>query len=298
MDSFERSWRSVLIHCPLAGAAKAQLWTQQAYNTLGDRKGWSWLRKEDQFLVSASKTLTVGVTRGSKTVTGNFAASDDDRQFRVGNGIPYSIESVTVGVSATLDRSYGKATNAAASATILDAYVTAPSDFLRFLAVYDPGQQRLIEFNITEDELNEADPEREATAASPLVLASLKYNTSGRIQYELYPYRTVEAHYPFLYQRRPEELADATAWPGPLKARGDIIVTGALALAAEWPGDENRRNPYFNLQLAQRKLLQFERELAQLEFRDEEIYPTWWLAVGGQPRGRVWADSTYMRSHE
>src|SRR6266487_670425 len=113
----------VLGHAPLAGASLAREWTQWAYDEfVTARRSWSHLRVQSGLSVAASRTLTVGVTAASATVTGLFVAADVGRAFRVGTSPYYTITAVSVGVSATLDRVYLEATDAAATATVFDGY--------------------------------------------------------------------------------------------------------------------------------------------------------------------------------
>lgn len=281
-DTFAETWKAVRLHCPLATPFLVRYWVSEVYRRACSRRPWSFLRAESQFLTNAQKSGTVDVTRSSATVTGvglTFASTDADRQFRVGSGVPYTISTVNVGANTcVLDRTYGGTTATATTATILDAYVTCPTDFARFIVVIDPSAQVQLNWSITDEELNTWDPVRTSTG-SPTCLATRRYSStsaqSGRIQYELWPYQTSAAHFPFYYLKQVAALSDDTSFLGPFANRSDIILTGALAEAASWPGLEDHKNPYFNLTLAAGKKAEFEDELVKLECRDEELYLTW-----------------------
>lgn len=314
-DTFGQVWRAVKGHCPLASPMLVQYWVQQAYTHICDRRPWSWLRAEGEFLINASHSGLVNVTRGSATVSTAgiaagqmlFAASDQDRQFRVGTNQPiYTILAADpVAQTATLDRVYGGSSSLAGvglQATILDAYLTMPSDFQRFIAVLDPANNWQLHLWVTEEELNTWDAQR-SSVGTPWAVVSRRYQTqgtfTGRIQYELWPFSNAQKNYPYYYVRRPESLTDASTLLGPLAVNGNILVTLALAEAAEWPAFEDRRNPYFNLALAQMKRSQADKELNRLEVLDEEIYMTWLETVSWINRLQFAPiDSRYMQSHD
>lgn len=306
MDTFEDVWRKVKLHVPLADALLCQEWVQASWRRLCDKRPWSWLRSENEIITNDQVTGTVDITRSSATVTGVglvFAASDVDRQFRVGTNQPiYTITAVDLGLNtATLDRVYGGPTATATAGVVLDAYVTMPADFGRFLGVLDPQNGWQLRWWITEDELNLWDAQRSSTGTPWALVARRLASTTaldGRAQYELWPYATAAKNYPFYYIRRPPALQDSSTFEGVLADRGDLIILAALAEAAEWPGLEDRKNPYFNLRLAEIKRKQLVEELALLELRDEEVYMTWLETVSWINRGRAPIDSRYLQSHD
>lgn len=287
-------------------AQLAQAFVSETYRALCNLRPWSWLRAESEFLISPSKTGTCNVTRNSATVSGGtlaYATTDVDRQFRAGisNSI-YTIIAATA-TSYTLDRVYGGDTAALTSATVLDAYVTVPLDFSRFLAVLDMQNNWQLHLWITEDELNGWDAQRSSTG-TPWALVSRRLVTQGstaligRAQFELWPYATAQKNYPYYYIRQPETLVDTSNFLGPLQSRGDLIVTGALAMAAEWPGLEDRKNPYFNLALARMKREQFKEECDRLQVADEEVYMTWLATTNFGLWGFGPRDNRFLQSHD
>jgi hypothetical protein len=281
---------------------------KQAYNETCRRRPWSWLRAEAELIVNAATSGTCNVTRGSATISGGtltYPASDVDRQFRVGSSSPvYTIIAVTVGVSYTLDRVYGAATALATGATVLDAYMTMPADFQRFIAVLDTVNNWQLHIWMTDDELNTWDPQRSATG-TPWALASRRLKTQGtasligRAQYELWPYTLVDKNYPYFYARQPEALSDDTAFLGVLSTRGDLLLSLALSYAAEWPGTVDQRNLYYNAGLSASKRSQFNDDCDRLEVQDEEMYGTWLESVQLASR---WPyapfDSRFGQSHD
>ena len=292
----------------------AQYWSQQAYNKLCDMRPWSWLRAEGEFLINNSNTGLVNVTRGSNQVSTTgitsgqlvMVAADQDRQFRVGTRAPmYTIIAVDVTNQLyTLDRVYGNPSSPTGGlgATVLDAYLNAPSDFQRFIAVLDPANNWQLHIWVTEEELNTWDASRSSTG-TPWAVASRRLGTqgtfTGRVQFELWPYATAAKNYPFFYIRRPEVLTDSTVFLGPLANASDVLVQLALAEAAEWPAYEDRKNPYFNLSLAEMKRKNVEAHIARLEVLDEEIYMTWLETQSWISRLQFApVDSRYLQGHD
>lgn len=280
MATFGEVHRMIRLHCPLAPTMLTRFWAQKAYSYVCNLRPWSFLRAESEFLLNAQKTGTVNVTRGSATVSGGtmaYASTDLNRQFRVGLAPIYTIIAADA-TSYTLDRVYGNTTATATSATVLDAYLTVPEDFQRFLAVLDVVNNWQLHLWVTEDELNAWDAQRSSTG-TPWAVASRRLATagtlSGRIQYELWPYQTAQKNYPFYYFRRPETLEDDDVFIGPLAQSSDILVSLGLAEAAKWPGIEGKKNSYFNLSLAAQYEKDARGDLDRLQVLDEEIYMTW-----------------------
>ncbi len=314
-DTFGSVWRQVRLYCPLAPALLVQTWVKNATRQYSDERNWSFLRSEGEFVLAASKAGTVVLVHGSATVdsTGGatgitFAATDVGRQLQLGSGPPITITAVSLvaPTSATLERAWQGDASASISVTVADLYATCPADFGHFIAVLDPQNQRQIRVFMTELELNASDPSR-TDSSDPWALVSYRLSalpsTLGRVQYEWRPYwvGSTTRRYPFYYFRRPADPAEDDEFLGPLRARGDVILTGALAEAARWPGLAGSPNPYFNLALSGQLRAQFEKDMAMLEVRDEEIYMTWlddqnWAQRGGH--GSRPTDAAYLQCHE
>lgn len=284
-----------------------QSWVQTAYRHLCEKRPWAWLRAESEFLIDNQRTGTVTATYKSATIQGVslvFVAADAGRQFRVSTtGSPvYTILSVDLILNrATIDRPFGDTTATVQSATILDAYVTLPTDFGRFIAVLDPHNGWRLHIWETDDELNAADAQR-SSSGNAFALVSRRLSslaaTTGQVQYELWPYQTTQHNYPYFYIRRPEILSPTQLLPGLLAHRGDILQLGAIAECCDWPGpDAEHRNPYYNQVLARMKRDQFNAEISQLEVRDEEVYMTW-LTTALDDFSWVPIDSNFMQSHD
>ena len=304
--TFREVCLAVQARVPLAPALLAADWVQGSYNQICGRKRWSWLRGESEFILSAVNSGTLTVVHGSATVTGvgiTFAAADALRQFRI-SGPPYTILSVDLVLNtALLDRVYGGASAAASTGYVFDGYVTMPADFGSFIAVLDPTREDILDWWMTEDQLNATDPNRSETG-DPRALASRRPATAtsiiGRMQYEAWPYwvGSTTRPYRYYYSKRPATLTDDDYFVGPLRHRDDILILAAIEEAIEWPGPSlDKPNPYArDLRLAVRKAEKLERELLHLEREDEETYMTWLETVPWNLRRTV--SGRDYRSHE
>lgn len=303
-DTFESMYRGLLMYAPDLPPFLAQQFIRNRYRLICERRPWSGLRAESEFLPNIAKRAgTVSVTRGSYTVTGAgtaFAASDVGRQFMAALRAPiYTIDDVdATAQTLTLDRVFGGETSASASYVVLDAYVTAPSDFQYFEVVYDPQQNWRLRHWVTQQDIMRIDPAR-STTGTPWALVDRRFSTTaGLPQYELWPYTLTARNYPFYYIKRPADLiqdSDVPIYP----LRGDTIVSGALADLARWPGTPERPNLMFAkaIELSREYEKIFEDKLVDMERQDESMYMTW-LADG------TWAnypyapmDAAYMQNH-
>lgn len=288
-ETFEQVWRRVLHRCSLLPPLLARDIVQDAYRELIGRTRWGSQRGQADASIGAARTGTANVTVGSTAVAGvgiAFAATDRDRQIRLAasGGIPYSIDSVDVGANTcVLDRAWSGATATPATVEILDAYFTAPLDFAGFIAVLSITEHRQLRLWTTSDEINYYDPGRVVRGVPRAVVNRAPATTTsmlGRMQYEWWPYPSSAVVFPYYYFKTPSELADSATFVGPLRERTDVLVDFAMAKVANWPGTEERKNPYFNLGLGDRLTRIAEAKIALLEVDDQNIYMTWLETVG------------------
>lgn len=157
----------------------------------------------------------------------------------------------------------------------LDEYLTVPADFGAFKVVVDPSRQVRISYNHTLAELAHVDPGR--THGGPvmaLVAATPSTDPAsyGRARYLYYPNGAVST-LNIVYHKQADKLDDTSVFAGVLARNGEVLVAGALAQAALWPGTPDKPNPYFNAGLAQAKSLEFRNGIQGLSLRDDEQYP-------------------------
>lgn len=300
-SDFIQMVRSLRLFVPQLSLSLAEQFIRDRYRRLLERRPWSALRGEGEFLFDAAKTDgRVTFVRGTPTITGvgtTFDADDVGRQFKAGSGSPvYTITAVDVGGQIlTLDANIGVVTTANASYQIFDGYVTPPDDFMYFLVATDPIQGYNIRHWVTQDDLNAWDPMR-TFFGQPYVLAD-RMMISNQPQYEAWPYATTERVIHFYYIKRGADLVDDTdipIWP----IRSDVIVTGALADVCRWPGTAQQPNPMFaRLDIQRTYEAEYEDKLVDLERADESIFMTWlssnsWLSQPFAP-----FSTNYLQTH-
>lgn len=302
-DTFESMYRGLLMHAPDLPPFLAQQFIRNRYRLVCERRPWSGLRAESEFLLNDAKSAgVVTTTRGSATVTGDgtaFAASDVGRQFMAKGRAPvYTIVAVDAGAQTLmLDRVFG-GTSETGTYRILDAYVTAPSDFQYFEIVYDPVMNWRLRHWVTQADISRLDPAR-SSAGTPWAVVDRRHSTeTGRPQYEIWPYSHSARNYPFYYIKRPADLindSDTPIYP----IRGDILVSGALADLARWPGTPERPNLMFYkaIELSREYEKVFEDKLVDMERQDESTYMTWLAdgTVANWPYAPM--DAAYMQNH-
>jgi hypothetical protein len=284
-DTFSSMYNGLRLWAPDVPIFLAQQMIRDRYRRIAERRIWSDLRGEGEFIINDAKTAgTVTMTRESATVTGSgtaFAASDVGRQFMVGNRAPvYSVSAVGGATSLTLDRVFGDETDGPGlSYRILDAYVTCPSDFQHFIVVYDPKQNWRLRHFVTQDDVSRYDPAR-TSAGTPWALIDRRRSTlaatAGRAQFELWPYSVSERNYPFYYRQVVADLVDDSDTTIQ-SIRGDAVVIGARADLTMWPGSVERPNPMYDKSGAAYRVweAQFQDQVAELERADENTFMTW-----------------------
>lgn len=283
VNNFQEMARSLKLWVPSLPITLAEQMVRDRYRRTLERRPWSGLRGENQFLLNASKQDgTVAVTFNSASVVGtgtSFASTDVGRQFKVGTGSPvYTVTAVADTTHLTLDQVVGIATNTSATYVIFDGYVTCPTDFVRFIEVVNPQYGWRLRHWISQDELNSWDPQRtffgQAYALVDRRFSSLTA-TSGQIQYEAWPYASTQQVLRYFYVKRGSDLVNPTDTPI-FPIRSDVIVKGALADAARWPGTAEQPNLMFGRVDAWQTFQgEYEEEMIDLERQDEDIYLTW-----------------------
>lgn len=293
--TFGNTWRKVNLHVPVAPSLLVQSWVQDTYRQLTDMRGWGWRTVQSQLTFLAARTLaTVNVTLGSKTVTsaGLFVSTDQNRTFRVGTYPMYQIARYVDANTLELVLEYQGLSSGAVDAQILDAYVTMPVGFRRFMVIVDPINQRMVPWWCTQEELDLLDPTRTSADTVPRMLAasgmSQLPDSAGQTQYELWPKPSAAGSLQTYLVNGPRPLQDTDFFWGVLRDRTDVLIEGALARAAAWPGTTEKPNPYFNLGLATYHQKRFASLALQLDLRDDDQFQQSWSTIPWQ-RWSAWA---------
>lgn len=280
-QTFGDAWRTVRLHVPAAPTFLVREWVNVAWKRMARGRHWTFQRGETRLTINTARTIAIcTVTRGSATVTsaGLFVAGDAGRQFRVAASPIYTVQTVTDVNTIVLDIPYGETTSAIAAASIFDGFATLPADFESFRLIADPYNQRRLAFWITEDQINVLDPTWAAADSGPRVLVargggSTYTPTLGLVQYTYWPRPTAARSYPVIYNKQASRIDDSTIFRGVLADAAEVLIDGALAEAALWPGTPDKPNPYFNVGLAATKKAAFLDGVQHLALRDDEQAP-------------------------
>lgn len=293
LSTYDQLWKAVLLRCPAASPFLAQDWINFSFRRIVEKRRWSWLIKRSQFIMPAATTTgNVDVTLNSATVQGHgtgWTTAIIGQQFRIGLLTPiYDVIAVNVGtqqltLGSCTDGStalWGGATTLATGYQIYLAYPPVPTDFHAMDSIWDPAFAWRLWLTVKQNELNAYDAQR-AAQGTPYVCADYDYTViqlggaaiSPPIpRFEIWPHQLTLKTLPFLYESRPPDLNDANATL-PRFITGNVLLDGALAQAARWPGpDREHPNPYFNMQLALVQERLFDDQVRELERQDDEVY--------------------------
>lgn len=123
----------------------------------------------------------------------------------------------------------------------------------------------------------------------------------GLPRFEMWPHFQGQYNWPFIYISRPSDIED----PGsvlPYTIRGDVILEGALADLAGWPGNPpNNVNPYYSLAKADRHEKKFQSMVMELERQDDEIFETdvqYSQYIGLPFAPFPFADASWLQTHD
>lgn len=305
-QTFSDVWRNIALRVPGAPISLVQDWVQDAYDSVVGRRHWAWLRKDAFLTTLAARSVSITFTQGATGITsaaGFVVATDPGRQVRVSTGPIYTIDTVTDVNTATLTQAYAE-TGGASTATISDIYLPMPADFRSIHTLTDLTIQRPVAWWIAKDRLDLFDPGRIASDTRFRVLAAAAFSqvTSllGRVTYEAWPHPTAAGTYQLQYFTRTDTLTDDTAFTGVLATWTEALKKGALAEAAQWPGTVTQRNPYFNLQLADRLKAEFDQMVKALDVMDDDQYLMDLQQVDLSKFGlaAISADTTLMRQSD
>ena len=261
-EDFGYCWRTVRLYCPAAPTFLAREWVEVAWKQLLAARRWGFMRAQVTLHASLVPIpARLGVMRLGASRLGYIGG--------VHTTLPSRLGVMRLGASPLAYAGPVLTTNPASD---LGAYVTLPADFASFVVVADPVRQMRLCFRYNLEELLRADPSLNRTGA-PLAL----YPTTPDPETGLPRYRLVPSGVPTtlwaVYNRQGPRLSDLDHFIGVLADGAEVLVSGALAQAALWPGTPDKPNPYFNATLAQTKTTEFRYGIQMLSLRDDEQYP-------------------------
>jgi hypothetical protein len=281
LDTYSGIAGKVLLRCPKAGPLLARDWVVNAFRRIAERRAWSWLIKQGQFIMYPMYTTgTVTLTQGSATVPGvatGWTTAQIGRQFRTANNTPiYTVTAVDVVLQTlTLDLPWGPASVAGTQYKIYDAYVTVPSDFNYLITVWDPNYNWQLHLTLTQRELNSWDAQRSNQGQPSAIVFRDYYAATAGVpalpRFEIWPHVVSAYTLPYLYVARATDLNDTGALL-PRYIRGDVLLQAAMLEASQWPGPSaDEPNPYYSNTLARSLEDRLEYMIQELERQDEEI---------------------------
>lgn len=301
MSAFIDLWNELTQQVRSLDGLLAQKFVNRAWIDIGDSYEWSWLRAQGALSAPAAiSTGAVSINQFSRTLTFDAAATTvldsisadiplTTRSIKIASSPPYQIASYTPGGTATLDPlgpAFQEASVTLGSFSIVRAFYDVPSDFLRFISVYDPVSDYPLHHGpkLTQQLLDRLDPQRTTssqpaglyTAYTKRIQASTGETTSYSPRFEMWPHPTVARGYPFTYRRRtPEFVNDDDTLPGTIEA--ELVLWRAKFLAYEWAETNKANQPllqgpnWFNLAVLASK--EYGDGLRAAQKFDRETFP-------------------------
>jgi hypothetical protein len=278
-----------------------QRFIRDRYRKICDRVLWSFKLGRGTFQTpDAYSTGTVTMTNSSAIVAGSGTAWTSTligQQLKV-NGLVFTITAVGSTTSLTIDQSWYGSTTSGLTYIICQAYITpTPTDFHGWYSVIDPVSSWKLRLGMNSSEIDRIDARRSATG-TPYVLCNGVYNTASTpyMVYELWPSPLSIKQYMYTYERRIPDLTAPTDTPYAI-IRSDILVKGALADLARWPGTPERKNPMWDTMLInwRSREAEFEAEVQKQIVEDQTIMQND-LSFGRDFRYAP-IDANFMQSH-
>lgn len=276
----------------------AERFIRDRYRKACEKSLWSFkIGRGQLFTENIYNTGTVTLTKGDATVTGSgttFTSGMVGRQFRSG-GFVYTIDDYTSPTSIELDRDWQYTTQSGSLYDIVTSYLSpSESDFHAFVSIIDPARGWRLRTGYTVMDLDIVDPRR-AASSTPVLLAGMPYNGSTE-QYELWPNPTSNYQYPYIYEKRIADLSAASDTPFKI-IRSDILVKGALADLARWPGTPQEKNPFYDPYFNQWKSREndFDTELDRVMVEDQNILLTDYNHYSALPYAPL--DAKFFQNH-
>lgn len=301
-SNFEGLWKGLLVYAPELPTPLAQKFVNKAYSRILNQAILPNTFRESAFVVPAQyATGTLAVTNGSTNVVGTGTTWTSDmvgRQLIVNNRGPFlDISTVNSATSITTVQPF-IGTDFSGAYTIALVYIPMPSDFMSFRSVVDVVNNWKVWTDFTQEQIDVLDARR-IVSGTPWLMAVCRPSAPGTVnelvRYELWPRRTGGQTYPFKYIPKLALMSAPSDRPV-FPVRGDIILEGALAECAIWPGTKDAPNPYYDIQLHRTHEARFWKGLYDLE-REVQMTAQSWISYGDTSLPYAPLDAAYLQAH-
>lgn len=189
------------------------------------------------------------------------------RQLRLGATYPiYTVKAVVSATSLLLDMPWAGASASGMGYSILNLYLTLPTNLKHLMVAMDPRQPLSLQINYPIEHLNVIDPRRNG-AGPPVLLAPVSPSLAGNMRVEVYPPQSAERQIHILYAiqwkdlRRSSDLLPSFINP-------NVFVFGAAALALRTKTG-GAKDPYYDPVTANTYYGMSEKELEHAKIADE-----------------------------
>ncbi len=294
-NTFNDIWREMVFYNPDVPSRLLQAWVKDAFQEIRDAKLWSWAVGETDFLtIAAVSGGTITVTNASAAIVGvgtAFAAAHVGKQIKIGGRV-FTIASRSDTTNLVIDKNWPLATAGSTSYSILDAYVTVPTDFYGFVSVIDPDVPAKLWTNFDVSHIDFLDSKR-TTTGNPRLLADLKWSADSTPapMYELWPHQTGLKGLRALYWKIHSDFSKSQALPYTISDR--VIKHYVKSELADWPGTIERPNPMFSRLRSVHARAKFEKSLEDLMMQDDDIFNTdFWIDTPMTP-----LSDKFLREH-
>ena len=210
---------------------------------------------------------------------------------------PFSINAVTSPTSLILDNSWGQASFTGMSYQALLMYTSFGAPVKELVVVNDPVQQITLRLQVSQEELNQYDPNRTATD-SPQCIASLGPNLNRNMLWEIYPPQHTAWQLNCLMHIQAPELRLPSDMPPPF-LNSNVLVMGALADAfrTPCPRPPDNKDLFFSLENAAEYERRFDQAVIECMNSDEGLYQRAFSWNYSQTFGGMSMGSSWLQSH-
>ena len=262
-EDFGYCWRTVRLYCPAAPTFLAREWVNAAWKQLLAARRWGFMRAQVTLyatpMIPIASRLNLMRLNASRLGYTSCPRTTLSARLNVMRLQTAPLAYAGLGLTSTCDPDMAR-------------YVTLPADFASFVVVGDPSRQLRLCFRYNLEELLRADPALNGTGPPLALCATTPDPATGLPRYRLVPGGVATTLWA-VYNRQGARLVDGEPFTGVLADGAEVLVAGALAQAALWPGTGDKPNPYFNAGLAQAKAAEFRLGIQMLSLRDDEQYP-------------------------